>query len=617
MKTRFMIRLLVLGGVCTTALTACDSRELLAPGLKPSGSARAGLTEPVSLGSQVLPPPPNTGGTPGPSISLGSVPANTWVVFEVSGSVSGEWNPECNERPPAWPCGNGALAQNYTGGADPWAPVTITYTYDQFGTHTGRILLRGTGEGAAVGLYSNDFPSTLDGFLKVNTLTSWDPNFGVMIPSYIKLSGGYTVSATMVPSPFQVTETAPDASGTITYTAEPLYGLKFINPPLSGYLPAGDLVWKFFPGDSLSDEPDFSWPGEYIYECERKTVCNFRPPGPGRVQVSAYVEMQTAYVRSKPESPQCNSISADVRLSSTGTGSVCGGQDPKIELSCDKPTPNRAETITCTARPLPSSAVLTELTWAFVDSAGHTIPGPTGPDTWRGEMAVSGLMKVSGKANGVPSSDSLQVGVRARRWQRLRLDPAERGHGDLPYPPTNAGDLAHTRADTLPASNIPAHEITDGPNKGWAFMDSIPQVPVTTHLSRAWNSSDAWYQMQHYGVAGLDINGNTAYYCTQSQLGTVLTLARKHEGAGLQQTNSHVDVMLQYVRNHNQHEEVERQVVYVLDLGGIRTLGDWFRDDVWKAFVVNALMNDPRQGHTNQTTSGVVPPAYFPCQLRY
>ncbi|HET7232996.1 MAG TPA: hypothetical protein VFJ16_23505 [Longimicrobium sp.] len=281
--------------------------------------------------------------------------------------MSGEWNPECNERPPAWPCGNGAPAQSFGGGADPYAPVTITYTYDQFGTHTGRVLLRGTGESSAIGLYINDFPSTLDGFAKVNTLTSWDPNFGIMIPSYYKLSGGYTVTATMVPSPFRVTESAPDASGVVTYTAEPLAGLRFINPPLSGYLPAGDLVWKFFPGET-SDEPNFGWPGEYVYECERRTVCNYRPPGPGRMQVSAYVEMQTAYVRSKPTpAAQCGLSTITVAALVAGD---CGPVAPS--LSC--PVVTRGQIVTCEVTG--SDIAVTQWTWT--DALGFdsvTAPG--------------------------------------------------------------------------------------------------------------------------------------------------------------------------------------------------------------------------------------------------
>jgi hypothetical protein len=251
------------------------------------------------------------------------------------------------------------------------------------------VLLRGTGENAAVGLYINDFPSTLDGFAKVNTLTSWDPNFGIMIPSYYKLSGGYTVAATMVPSPFRVTESAPDASGTVTYTAEPLYGLKFINPPLSGHLPAGDLVWKFFPGDSLPDEPDFSWPGEYVYECERKIVCNYRPSGPGRMQVSAYVEMQTAYVRSKPAAPPAT-----------------------LAVACRPDTLVAGNTTVCTASATPSPASLTITSWAFVgDSLGVRLDSVGDFKTWEFAPGVCGTVTVAGTLNDAATSASARVTV--------------------------------------------------------------------------------------------------------------------------------------------------------------------------------------------------------------
>ncbi|HET7234311.1 MAG TPA: hypothetical protein VFJ16_30135 [Longimicrobium sp.] len=511
MKTRFMIRLLVLGGICTSALTACDRRELLAPGVKPPGRARAGLTEPVSLGSQLLPPPPNTGGAPGPSVSLGSVPARTWVVLQVNGSVSGEWNPDCNERPPAWPCGEGAPAQNYTGGADPYAPVTITYTYNQFGTHTGRVLLRGTGAGSAIGLYSNDFPSTLEGFLKVNTLTSWDPNFGIIVPSYYKLSGGYTVTATLVPSPFQVKESAPDASGMVTYTAEPLYGLNFINPPLDGHLPAGDLVWKFFPGDSLPDEPDFSWPGWYVYECERKTVCNYRPSQPGRMQAEAMVEMQRAYVRSKRSG--CDS----------GSGSLCTPQS-NFTLRCRALAPvgsepsdsavtvGRTGTVTCETEPAGPSVQIKR--WQFAggvrpDGSPVTITRE-GADrsarTWAGVMVASGKISVSALVGRDSVTREVNVTVTPRVWKETAptpvydiIDTEERCPGGIENhsidcytqtPPQRLGDLGRTHNPSTLRERLGrrAAQVSDGgPNNGFAYVGGtgspIVYVSLHTHLN--------------------------------------------------------------------------------------------------------------------------------------
>ena len=411
--------------VTLLALASCDGRELVAPGRLGGAQVRGAVTQPVSLGSNLLLPPANTSGSPGPSVSLGSVPANTWVVFQVNGSVSGEWNPECNQRPPAWPCPAGAIAQSYTGGADIYAPVTITYTYDQFGPHTGRVLLRGLGEGSAIGLYINDFPSTLNGFLKVNTLTSWDPNFGTAVPSYYKLSGGYTVTATMVPRPFRVVESAPDDSGYVTYTAEALYGLRFQNAPLDGVRPAGAAVWRFLPGDT-SSTPAPGAVGWYMYHCEYRLTCRFRPPGPGRMQVAAYVEMRGAYARSEPEAPQCPASSdslAAVRFSVSGT--TCGGEvpdDAKLVLECAGPDDRanrviRGKEIHCVVSKDPQDAPgdVTVIQWAF-EGQPRTDGVPTDLE-WSGPMARSGRVTVRGQiGTGRPQERSANISVEKREW---------------------------------------------------------------------------------------------------------------------------------------------------------------------------------------------------------
>ena len=444
-------------GLCALLLAACDSRELVAPGLQPAGRPRTVLSEPVSLGSNVLPPPPNTSGAPGAAVRLGTVPANTWVVFEVSGSVSGSWNPDCSSRPPFWPCAEGPIAQSFMSGADPWAPVTIAYTYEEGGTHVGRALLRGTGESSAIGLYHNSLPSTLDGYVKANTLTSWDPNFGVTLPSYINLSGGFTVTATMIPSPFRVTESA-DESGMITYTAEPLYGLEFSNPYNYGHLPPGDLVWTFFPGDS-ADQPDHSWPGWYMYDCERKLVCRFRPPpGPGRMQISAYVERQRAYVRSKP-------AVAQEQLTLTCTGDKGPNQV------------TRGEELSCTASAPSGSGPLTVTGWSFDDTPREDEPRTA--STWSGRMVKGGVVTVRGHiGTGAELSASATITVVARDWSKKAPDITDQKvRNGSPYtaPPLPEAviwvhDLGKTRfwPDTDETTLI-----DQGPNRDYYYFPDI------------------------------------------------------------------------------------------------------------------------------------------------
>lgn len=548
--------------LCALLLAACDSRELVAPGLQPAGRPRAVLSEPVSLGSNVLPPPPNTSGAPGATVRLGTVPANTWVVFEVSGSVSGSWNPDCNSRPPFWPCAAGPIAQSFMSGADPWAPVTIAYTYEEGGTHVGRALLRGTGESSAIGLYHLSLPSTLDGYVKTNTLTSWDPNFGVTLPSYINLSGGYTVTATLIPSPFRVTETA-DESGVITYTAEPLYGLEFSNPYNYGHLPPGDLVWTFFPGDS-ADQPDHSWPGWYMYHCERKLVCQFRPPGPGRMQISAYVERQRAYVRSKPAAePQ-------------------QPQEPKLNVSCSPAPVTRGDPTVCTATAQPTGASMSDLVWTFVDSIGHQIPGPTGTtDRWDGTMVVSGVVKVSGKVNGVTAADSFKVTVEARTWAGLMVYPAElpkaavdtAGVKRFPRVPVTtdtagydqwiAGALGLYEWGFTAGSFRPG----SGPNKGWYYRPAPPrfQTPavwVSTHLQ----PGDPFYEAQT-GSRPLPgeprVPSGYTGYCTRRDMDVYRQSVLEHEGAAQGTNVSHHSFNVDYFKKRDPAPEFERDAFYM------------------------------------------------------
>lgn len=294
-------------------------------------------------------------------------------------------------------------------------------------------------------------------------------------------------------------------------------------------------------------------------------------------------------------------------------------QNPKLVLSCSPaPAILRGDSIACTARAEPAGAPRTEMVWSFVDSAGHTIAGPTGTDTvWGGTMVVPGLLKVSGKVSGTPSMDSATITVTDRTWPALTMQARENGHGDLPPAASVSADseMAHTHVD-LPTS-APVREIHSGPNSGWAFIDSVRTVGVTTHLNDAWQPGSVWYQLQHYGFWQNDPNGNPLYYCTQAQIPTLLIAARKHEGAGLSMHNSHVDVFKRWVNNHTPQRDIERATVYIPSLTGVFSILDWYRQ-LYAARILAPMMGDPNQHHTNVTSApGLVPPAQFPCKPRY
>lgn len=613
---RAFLRVLATGCCCiwVLSLAACDARELVAPGLRPEGRTRTALSEPVSLGSNLLPPPPNTSGAPGTAVTLGTIPANTWVVFQVSGSISGSWNPDCSSRPPAWPCAAGAMVQPFTSGADPYAPVTITYTYEEGGTHAGRVLLRGTSENSAVGLYQLSLPSTLAGFVKANTLTSWDPNFGVMIPSYINLSGGYTVTATMVPSPFRVTESTPDESGIITYTAEPLYGLQFSNPYPFGHLPPGDLVWKFFPGNSLSDEPDHSWPGWYMYDCERKLVCRFRPPVPGRMQVSAFVERQTAYVRSKPASAGC--------FAATPSNGGCGEQ-PKLVLVCNEQRENitlvRGSDISCAPQSDPEGTPVTVSGWQF-KSATYTYPEdgdePITDPEWAGKMVMSGTITVTAKvgASTTDQTASLTVTVTPRTTapDQPELTSVRMGTiGELDpqsqplVPPAGDEDLGVIEyRPVVFGTNDPALAttffgfVTDGPNTHLAYLTKVPaQVDIIVVVNPDMRiGSDFWRKQPHFGTVATPT-------CVQERFPFYTSVILAHEG---------------YPVNPQSHSGFYRQKVHELAWPAIEDIVRpdnelWKMFDDWRERLKPVFANATAYAATVDQKY----PANFGCEFRY
>jgi hypothetical protein len=601
------------------AVSACDVRDLTAPtpavvtGSPRAASASGG----TALGTATVAPPPNT--SPAEVAKLGyyelgiSLPESTWVMVHVSGGVNLLWNPACADMPPNWPCMDNSPTTSYGESPGFGGPVQL---FNVANGVSSAVRLRGSGgagttPASAVGIFFQRRPGPLVGHVSMTAVYAHNSINGGGTPSWL-VTGGYTVTATQIEAPFTVTESAPEPDGTRTYTAEPLPGLRFSNFPTSGQFPPGAAFWSFYPDDS---PPERSWPGWQVPGCQYQLVCRYKPPVPGRMQVNAFVEWQRAIVRSKPSADGC-----EIQLASADSGmaSMCEPQDPKLVVSCSPNPVDRGDVISCTAGAQPQSTTVSDLTWTFADSAGHQIPGPTGTvTTWGGRMVVSGMMKVTGKVNSVSTSDSVQVAVRARTWPKLHIDAQERGHGDLPLPAAVAADsdMAHTHVDF--PNPAPVGEIRDGPNKGWAWVDSVPVIPVTTHLNDAWTQGSVWYQLQHKSFWQWDLNGLPLYYCGKNQIPGVFTLARRHEGAGLQQPNSHVDVFQQWINQHAAEKDVEAAVVYVPDLANVTALSDWF-GGVWDQFVRGPLLSDPQQNHTNHKSApGIVPPAAFPCKLRY
>jgi hypothetical protein len=294
-------------------------------------------------------------------------------------------------------------------------------------------------------------------------------------------------------------------------------------------------------------------------------------------------------------------------------------QTPKLRLDCTPSgTVTRGDSISCVAAAEPQGATRTELAWSFTDTLGHTIVGPTGTDTvWGGTIVVPGLMRISGKVNGVALSDSLAITVTRRlNWPKIQLVVRPDGHGDLPAvnQAQHEGHLAHTHFDnSLPPSSLPVREITDGPNKGWGYLQQpILSFPVVVHVSDAWQPGSAWINLQHPGTYIDPNTGGIGQYCTKAQIPQLLPSALQHEGLQPGML-SHVDLLRQWFTTNSPEATLEAVVVYPPDWGGGTAAGLLLNSDI--ATIWTTALNDPAQ-QDGQPGSQVQLPIW-PCKPRF
>jgi hypothetical protein len=356
--------------------------------------------------------------------------------------------------------------------------------------------MRGLGGGEGIALTKREFARELYVESGVtNPFVQEFGNTGPSVHSYI-IDGAYTVTATAIPSPVRVTEGAQEADGTRTYTVEPLYGLKFLNP-FGWNAPPGSIDWYYFEGDSVSTEPGDATLAILVGECRYQTTCRFHPPGPGRMQVEASVETQRARARS---------------------GAAPAQQEPKLVLECngahDTTTVDRASTVHCAARASGQAAlVITE--WKFT-SGTVTVPR-NGPDraslTWDGTMVQEGDISVAGTVNSRPGADTVHVKIKDRVWSESQPPVIEHIQGCdsvslrnnclLLYPPDTVNNLGKTRnfrhTDSLA---LRAAHLVSGPNAGYSYVtgDASPVHPdsIVVYFNKVlFDSHDFFWRRQH------------------------------------------------------------------------------------------------------------------------
>lgn len=556
------------------ALVACDARPT-EPGPRALTGPRADVSAPVTLGGGFVPPPGTTASgdvvTP-PRVTLASVPDSTWVVINTSGQIKLIFNPECNTLPPNWTCPGKSPTANFESVPSSAGPLRLWF---QQGSRGSWANLRGSGgfaetPGSAIGLLHQGDAGTLSAEMSLVPVYAWNPNTGGGTPTYY-VGGGYSVTVTAVPNPLKLTESAPDSSGRRSYTVEPLYGLAFMNPT-GDSRPAGAVSWYFFPGESVSDKPGWAESNAWIGDCQFKTTCQFRPPGPGKVQVYASVERQGVTIRSSGGAPQCQITpgplgSRSARYSVSGT--LCE-QTPKIVLSCNPASVTRGDPVTCESQALPTtlqdSLKISE--WSF---EGHPrTDGDRVSRTWTGPMVTGGMVRVKGTIEGTAVEDSARITVSARSWpeiqitgmvKRVEVDPLSMQD----YPPNGIAFGRH-QLGYLATDSIQIRTAQSGPNAGYLYLGAPVQIlPSTIYVHPALYllhslppplgpSSPGYSDWRDFYN---DQNGIGSGTCYHAAIAHFRRNVERHEGVTLA-SNSHVGVANRSFRTDSVQSRFER-----------------------------------------------------------
>lgn len=282
-----------------------------------------------------------------------------------------------------------------------------------------------------------------------------------------------------------------------------------------------------------------------------------------------------------------------------------------LKLDCGSGSVTRGDSLTCHVKAEPSGR-LTDIQWAFVDSAGHRITGPSGMDSWGGTMVVGGEMQVTAQLDGDPQTRTERIIVGPRTWPRMTLIAADSGNGHLPQQPTSTDQLADTHPP-IPSRSIEIRSIATGPNTGWAYLPTpIASVTVAVHINGGFQRGTPLYQKQRSGVD--PVTGQP--FCTKNQFTSAIqTAARQHEGLVSGPTPSHVAVYRRWFNNNTPQDSMEAVIGFLSDFSADYPFGA-FVDAEFDEHVASAARHDPDQNHPNETPPGLVSYPTVPCRPR-
>lgn len=367
------------------------------------------------------------------------------------------------------------------------------------------------------------------------------PELGV--PATLIMQGPRTDAAMSSPATFRVHHTS----------GEPLAGMRwwFIRPATNtfdGVRPAGS------PPSGLASYPaELRTVVSELTACAGSLECSYRAEAAGAIVVQVTLPDGTG-------------------LSARNTGLTESA--PELSVACEdrslaapRPAPShdlslvRGSVAECSVTTLPASAIsgFTANSWSFVaaeseyQNTRQVFPDSDDPLTWRGTMAISGVVKVTGRFAGTEVDVSAEASliVTARNWsgllpsdyppvidvgqgtadRQLPVRPvADSLLGDVTHPYTVIGGTPQPTIGPIARSGALTY-IVEGPNDGLTIFGRVPTlitgIQVRVNVEALQENSDFW---------AAQVAQATGVLCPRSVVSSPVTRdrIRVHEGTSFQ-----------------------------------------------------------------------------------
>lgn len=212
---------------------------------------------------------------------------------------------------------------------------------------------------------------------------------------------------------------------------------------------------------------------------------------------------------------------------------------PKVELTCDRTTLVRGESIACGAK-LSGGATIAE--WRF-QGEGEPIVSSHQEPTWAGRMVASGKISVVLQGSTEPAGE-VDVTVLDRNWSQRsptvlvkRVEIGEDSRMDsLPRVPKVAHELGYTSFFLSPTPDVdppdPTEQVQGGPNDGMEYFSDSKNFPVFGIYilnSAAMSPRSEWAMMHEAGTNASSVRLGGVNWCDRSVIADLSRLVEAHE----------------------------------------------------------------------------------------